>query len=59
MPLVASAIAGAAIITPVLVVMWRSFTTGKLGFTVGLNLNNYLRVFNDRDLIPMLSKSII
>ena len=59
MPLVASAIAGAAIITPVLVVMWRSFTTGKLGFTVGLNLNNYLRVFNDRDLMPMLSNSII
>ena len=59
MPLVASAIAGAAIITPVLVVMWRSFTTGKLGFTVGLNLNNYLRVFSDRDLMPMLSNSII
>jgi len=58
-PLVASAIAGAAIITPVLVVMWRSFTTGKLGFTVGLNLNNYLRVFSDRDLMPMLSNSII
>ena len=59
MPLVASAIVGAAIITPVLVVMWRSFTTGKLGFTVGLNLNNYLRVFSDRDLMPMLSNSII
>jgi iron(III) transport system permease protein len=58
-PLVASAIAGAAIITPVLVVMWRSFTTGKLGFTVGLNLTNYLRVFTDRDLVPMLSNSII
>ena len=59
MPLVASAIAGAAIITPVLVVLWRSFTTGKLGFTVGLNLTNYLRVFTDRDLMPMLSNSII
>ena len=59
MPLVASAIAGAAIITPVLVVMWRSFTTGKLGFTVGLNLTNYLRVFTDRDLVPMLSNSVI
>jgi iron(III) transport system permease protein len=58
-PLVASAIAGAAIITPVLVVMWRSFTTGKLGFTVGLNLTNYLRVFTDRDLVPMLSNSVI
>ena len=59
MPLIASALAGAAIMTPVLVVMWRSFTTGKLGFTVGLNLNNYLRVFSDRDLMPMLSNSII
>ena len=58
-PLVASTIAGAAIITPVLVVMWRSFTTGKLGFTVGLNLTNYLRVFTDRDLVPMLSNSVI
>jgi iron(III) transport system permease protein len=58
-PLVASAIAGAAIITPVFVVMWRSFTTGKLGFTVGLNLDNYLRVFSDRDLMPMLSNSVI
>ena len=38
MPLVGSAIVGAAIITPVLVVLWRSFTTGRLGFNVGLNL---------------------
>lgn len=59
MPLIASAIAGAAIITPVLVVMWRSFTTGKLGFTVGLNIANYLRVFGDKDIMPMLSNSVI
>jgi len=58
-PLVASAIAGAAIITPVLVVMWRSFTSGRLGFDVGLNLANYMRVFGDKDILPMLSNSVI
>jgi iron(III) transport system permease protein len=58
-PLLASAITGAAIITPVLVVLWRSFTTGKLGFTVGLNMANYLRVFGDRDIWSMLNNSIL
>ena len=59
MPLVASAVAGAAIMTPVLVVMWRSFTSGKLGFSVGLNLANYFRVFGDKDIFSMLSNSVI
>lgn len=58
MPLIASAIAGAAIITPVLVVLWRSFTSGRLGFDVGLNLANYMRVFGDKDIMPMLSNSV-
>ncbi len=58
-PLVASAIAGTAIITPVLVVIWRSFTTGRLGFTVGLNIANYLRVFGDKDILPMLGNSVV
>ncbi len=58
-PLCASAVAGVVIITPVLVVMWRSFTSGKLGFTVGLNVTNYLRVFADKDIWPMLSNSLI
>jgi iron(III) transport system permease protein len=57
-PLIASAIAGAAIITPVLVVLWRSFTSGRLGFDVGLNLVNYMRVFGDKDIMPMLSNSV-
>jgi iron(III) transport system permease protein len=57
--LLASAIAGAAIIVPVLIVLWRSFTTGKLGFTVGLHLDNYLRVFGDRDILPMLGNSVL
>jgi iron(III) transport system permease protein len=58
-PLCASSIAGAAIIAPVLVVLWRSLTTGKLGFSVGLNADNYLRVINDKDLWPMLANSLI
>ena len=57
-PLTASTIAGAAIITPVLVVLWRSFTSGRLGFDVGLNLTNYMRVFGDKDIMPMLSNSV-
>ena len=59
MPLFASAIAGGAIITPVVIVLWRSFTTGKLGFSVGLTLTNYVRVFSDRDILPMLGNSVV
>lgn len=59
MPLLASSIAGAAIITPVVVVLWRSFTTGKLGFTVGLNVDNYMRVFGDKDIWSMLQSSVV
>jgi len=58
-PLLASSIAGAAIITPVVVVLWRSFTTGKLGFTVGLNVDNYMRVFGDKDIWSMLQSSVV
>ena len=58
-PLLASAVAGGAIITPVVIVLWRSLTTGKLGFSVGLTLANYLRVFGDRDILPMLMNSVV
>ena len=58
-PLCASAVAGVVIITPVLVVMWRSFTSGKLGFTVGLNLAIICASFDDKDLWPMLSNSLV
>jgi len=58
-PLLASSIAGAAIITPVVVVLWRSLTSGKLGFTVGFNLVNYARVFGDKDIWAMLNSSLI
>jgi iron(III) transport system permease protein len=58
-PLCASTVAGVVIITPVLVVLWRSLTSGKLGFTVGINAANYLRVFADKDILPMLSNSVV
>jgi iron(III) transport system permease protein len=58
-PLLASVIAGAAIITPVVIVFLRSLTTGRLGASVGLTLSNYLRVFGDRDILPMLNNSIL
>jgi iron(III) transport system permease protein len=58
-PLCSSVIAGAVIITPVIVVLWRSFTSGKMGFTVGLNLSNYMRVFGDKDILPMLWNSLV
>jgi iron(III) transport system permease protein len=43
----------------VLIVLWRSLTTGKLGFNVGLSLTNYLRVFGDHDILPMLGNSLL
>jgi iron(III) transport system permease protein len=58
-PLFASALAGAAIITPVIVVLVRSFTSGKLGASVGFTGLNYLRVFGDKQIVEMLSNSII
>jgi iron(III) transport system permease protein len=57
--LIGSSIAGAAIIAPIFVVLWRSFTSGRLGFSVGLNMTNYLRVLADKDLMPMLANSVI
>ncbi|MGH7887046.1 MAG: ABC transporter permease [Candidatus Binatia bacterium] len=57
--MLASSIVGAAIIAPVVVVLWRSFTSGKLGFTVGLNVANYMRVFGDKDIWSMLNNSVI
>jgi iron(III) transport system permease protein len=58
-PLLASVLAAAAIITPVVVVFLRSVTTGRLGATVGLTFSNYVRVFGDRDILPMLNNSIV
>ncbi|HXV81935.1 MAG TPA: iron ABC transporter permease [Candidatus Binatia bacterium] len=58
-PLLASLLAGVAIITPVVIVLVRSLTTGRLGAAVGFSLENYLRVFADRDILAMMNNSII
>src|SRR5690242_9740113 len=58
-PLVASALAAGTIITPVIIVFVRSLTTGKLGASVGLTLTNYLTVFHDRQMLPMLYNSLV
>ena len=59
MPLLASLIAGGAIVTPIIIVLLRSLTTGRLGAAMGFTLENYLRVFGDRDVLAMLNNSIV
>ncbi len=59
MPILASLIAGGAIITPVIVVLLRSVTTGKLGAAIGFSAENYLRVFADRQIWSLLNNSIL
>ena len=59
MPILASLIAGGAIITPVIVVLLRSFTTGKLGAAIGFSAENYQRVFADQQIWSLLNNSIL
>ena len=59
MPILASLIAGGAIVTPVIVVLLRSVTTGKLGAAIGFSAENYLRVFADRQIWALLNNSIL
>ena len=59
MPILASLIAGGAIITPVIVVLVRSVTTGKLGAAIGFSAENYLRVFADQQIWSLLNNSIL
>jgi iron(III) transport system permease protein len=58
-PILASLIAGGAIITPVIVVLLRSVTTGKLGAAIGFSAENYLRVFADQQIWSLLNNSIL
>jgi iron(III) transport system permease protein len=58
-PILASVIAGGAIITPVIIVLLRSVTTGKLGIATGFSAENYLRVFADKQIWSLLNNSII
>ena len=59
MPILASVIAGGAIITPVVIVLLRSVTTGKLGAAMGFSAENYLRVFADQQIWSLLNNSIL
>src|SRR2546427_6104267 len=58
-PLFASVIAGSLIIAPVLVVLSRTLTAARLVTVVGLTSENYVRVFTDPKLFPMLWNSLI
>lgn len=58
-PLVSSAAASSLIITPVVVVLFGSFTTSRLGTYIGLTAENYLRVLGDPEIIPMITNSFL
>lgn len=42
-----------------MIVLIRSFTTTRLGAAAGLTAENYLRVLNDPQIIPMIKNSIV
>lgn len=58
-PLISSAVAGCLIATPILIVFFRSFTTGRLGVSTGFTWENYLRVLRDTEIAPMLYNSVV
>jgi len=58
-PLLSSVIAGSLIITPVLIVLFRSLTTARFGAFVGFTVENYLRVFTDPEILPMMNNSLV
>lgn len=58
-PLAFSVIAGGVITAPVLVVIYKSLTTTRLGDYVGLNVGNYLRVINDPMIWSLITNSLI
>ncbi|MBI3062876.1 MAG: iron ABC transporter permease [Deltaproteobacteria bacterium] len=47
------------IITPIVIVMFRSVTTTRLGAAVGLTIEHYFRVFTDPQILPMLNNSLL
>jgi iron(III) transport system permease protein len=52
-------LAGSLIVTPVVIVLMRSFTTGRLGTAGGFAFDNYLRVLRDPQILPLLENSVI
>ena len=47
------------IVTPVIIVLVRSFTTARFGVATGIGLANYSRVLHDPQILPMLKNSVI
>jgi len=58
-PLFSSVIAGCLIITPIVVVLFRSFTTTRLGASIGFSVENYIRVLTDPQILPMIYDSLL
>lgn len=58
-PLFSSVVAGSLIVTPIAIVLFRSFTTARLGAIVGFNAQNYFRVFNDPEILSLINNSIL
>ena len=52
-------VAGALIVTPIVIVLIRSFTTARLGVALGFSLENYLKVLRDPEILPMIQNSIV
>jgi len=46
-------------VTPVLVVLFGSVTTTRLGAAAGFTVQNYFRVFTDPEILPMIYNSLI
>ncbi|HWP58118.1 MAG TPA: iron ABC transporter permease [Candidatus Acidoferrales bacterium] len=51
--------AGAVILAPVLIVVFRSFTTARLGARVASAGENYLRVFADAQIFALINNSLL
>jgi len=58
-PLLSSVIAASVLVAPILIVVFRSFTTGRLGVSVDFNIEGYLRVFSDPQILSMLNNSLV
>ncbi|HEY3305840.1 MAG TPA: iron ABC transporter permease [Candidatus Binatia bacterium] len=51
--------AGSLIIAPIAIVLYRSFTTTRLGAAVGATMENYVRALSDPQIVPMINNSIV
>jgi iron(III) transport system permease protein len=58
-PLFSSVLAGSLIVTPIVIVLFRSLTTTRLGAAAGFTVENYFRVLHDPQILPMIKNSIV